>query len=532
MQIATIMYENRKDLANTETGDGWKYHGRGYFQYTGRYNYSTYGEKFGVDLKNNPDLAAEPEMAAKLAIAYWKEKVPESARLDARAAGEAINGGPNGARDRVVASRQWKTTITPELVRDIETGTLTLSQLATRDVEDLTIGRIQKNLNGLGIADARGQELVVDGIRGGPGSRTNEAIAAFRMQTSLQGQLTKEQTPAELLAATETVLDARQPMRGFTRTLEETSTLVPGPKAESAPPMVNRMPDFLLPGTAPDSTASTPIARSLVNPTTLPHPSSASLQSGDRGPAVQTLQEHLHTLGARDAQGRSLEPDGEFGHRTRQAVEQFQLWTGLEPTGIADPETLRTLQNHAQSAARRQQGFALGGHPTENLQPSTQNLADAAIPSPRETLDTAAPSTLAGSAAPGKPIQPMTQPETPSPLRPFNDIRHPQHALYAELKSCLPDYVSEARLAQFTTAAHVAGIKPGQLESIHIDAERAALTSRPGWTQAVVDMSANSPPLQESLERAQTFDLEQTRQAGQQANRPLPEQVHVPVMEH
>lgn len=50
-------------------GDGWKFHGRGYFQYTGRYNYQIFGDKFGVDLVSDPDKAADPEMAARLAIA-------------------------------------------------------------------------------------------------------------------------------------------------------------------------------------------------------------------------------------------------------------------------------------------------------------------------------------------------------------------------------------------------------------------------------------------------------------------------------
>lgn len=126
-QIATIAYENRKDLANTEPGGGWKYHGRGYFQYTGRYNYETFGKKFGVDLVHNPDQAAEPEIAARLAIAYWAEKVPVAARTDARLAGAAVNGGDNGAADRVAASRQWSKTITTELVSDIQSGNITPS---------------------------------------------------------------------------------------------------------------------------------------------------------------------------------------------------------------------------------------------------------------------------------------------------------------------------------------------------------------------------------------------------------------------
>lgn len=53
-KIAHVLYGNRRDLDNTEPGDGWRYHGRGYFQYTGRYNYRTFGEKYGYDLEGNP----------------------------------------------------------------------------------------------------------------------------------------------------------------------------------------------------------------------------------------------------------------------------------------------------------------------------------------------------------------------------------------------------------------------------------------------------------------------------------------------
>ena len=137
-KIATVLYENRGkgDLGNTEPGDGYKYHGRGFFQYTGRYNYQVFGDKFGVDLINNPEQASDPITAAKLAVAYWKDVVPEKYRTDPRAAGESINGGPNGAAARVAASEGWSTTITPELVNDIKSGKVKLEKLSTMGVDE------------------------------------------------------------------------------------------------------------------------------------------------------------------------------------------------------------------------------------------------------------------------------------------------------------------------------------------------------------------------------------------------------------
>ena len=122
-EIFKVMYENRKDLGNTQPGDGYKYHGRGYLQFTGRYNYTEYGKMFGVDLKNNPDIAAEPEMAAKLAIAFWKHEVPKHLRENVREAAEIINGGTNGMEKRVLRSKEWEKVITPELILEMQQKT-------------------------------------------------------------------------------------------------------------------------------------------------------------------------------------------------------------------------------------------------------------------------------------------------------------------------------------------------------------------------------------------------------------------------
>lgn len=60
-------------------GGGKKYKGRGYIQLTHDYNYKKYGDIIGVDLLNNPDLAADPTNAAKIALAYWDSRVSKEA---------------------------------------------------------------------------------------------------------------------------------------------------------------------------------------------------------------------------------------------------------------------------------------------------------------------------------------------------------------------------------------------------------------------------------------------------------------------
>jgi putative chitinase len=52
-----------------------KYHGRGYIQLTHDYNYKKYGDELGIDLLKNPELAMQGDVAAKIAVSYWKQNV-------------------------------------------------------------------------------------------------------------------------------------------------------------------------------------------------------------------------------------------------------------------------------------------------------------------------------------------------------------------------------------------------------------------------------------------------------------------------
>jgi predicted chitinase len=67
-------YEGRKDLGNTQSGDGVRYKGRGFIQLTGRYNYRKAGQALGVDFEGRPELAAVPANAARVAGWYWTDR--------------------------------------------------------------------------------------------------------------------------------------------------------------------------------------------------------------------------------------------------------------------------------------------------------------------------------------------------------------------------------------------------------------------------------------------------------------------------
>ncbi len=96
-------YEGRRDLGNTEPGDGPRFKGRGLLQLTGRANYKDYSDALGVDLVDNPTLAAQPALSLKIACEYWKRNNinPDCDRDDLLIVSRKINGHPpNGLNDR------------------------------------------------------------------------------------------------------------------------------------------------------------------------------------------------------------------------------------------------------------------------------------------------------------------------------------------------------------------------------------------------------------------------------------------------
>lgn len=95
-------YEGRRDLGNTQAGDGARFHGRGIFQLTGRFNYRRFGEAIDVDLEREPERAKEPEISLRVALAYWRERGCNAAADadDVVAVTKLINGGRNGLAER------------------------------------------------------------------------------------------------------------------------------------------------------------------------------------------------------------------------------------------------------------------------------------------------------------------------------------------------------------------------------------------------------------------------------------------------
>jgi predicted chitinase len=67
-------YEFKKNIGNTQLGDGPNFKGRGFIQLTGRDNYHRSGKALGLPLEEHPSLASEPKIAARTAVWYWNSR--------------------------------------------------------------------------------------------------------------------------------------------------------------------------------------------------------------------------------------------------------------------------------------------------------------------------------------------------------------------------------------------------------------------------------------------------------------------------
>ncbi|MGF6712202.1 putative chitinase [Luteibacter sp. W1I16] len=173
----------KKNLGNTEPGDGWTFHGRGYVQLTGRAGYEKMGKELGLDLVNHPELAEDKEVAAKIAIQYWKDRVQANGhQTDVDAACKDINGGHNGLGARRNAAEAWQNAIEkgykpggPEAMPTTAKASHGMSKEKTEHVQTL--------LNAHGYTDSAGHPLKVDGHAG---KETRLSIERFQADHHLK----------------------------------------------------------------------------------------------------------------------------------------------------------------------------------------------------------------------------------------------------------------------------------------------------------------------------------------------------------
>ena len=101
--IANIIYANRNGNGDVQSGDGYRYRGRGLIQITGKANYAALVKQLGVDVVAAPDKLTTYALAAESAAAWWKNHgLNEIADTDdVTRITRIINGGTNGLEDRI-----------------------------------------------------------------------------------------------------------------------------------------------------------------------------------------------------------------------------------------------------------------------------------------------------------------------------------------------------------------------------------------------------------------------------------------------
>lgn len=101
-QIANAVYGGRMGNGPPESGDGWRYRGRGLIQLTGRANYAEAGKALGVDLVAKPELLESALWACLAAAWFWSSRglneLADAGRFDDIT--QRINGGQNGREER------------------------------------------------------------------------------------------------------------------------------------------------------------------------------------------------------------------------------------------------------------------------------------------------------------------------------------------------------------------------------------------------------------------------------------------------
>src|SRR4051812_8202553 len=100
-------YEGRKDLGNTQKGDGRRFKGRGRIQITGRANYEAIAKALDIDCVNNPDLLAAPPNSERASGFWWSPHGCSAFCTHNASEGlpRRINGGLNGFDERKLLYR-------------------------------------------------------------------------------------------------------------------------------------------------------------------------------------------------------------------------------------------------------------------------------------------------------------------------------------------------------------------------------------------------------------------------------------------
>ena len=114
-KIANRVYGGKMGNGDWNSGDGYKFRGRGFIQLTGRNNYTALtkwakANGINVDYVENPDLLLREADALIAALWFWTAN-DLNKYADADDVGivtRRINGGTNGLKDRIIQTNKFK----------------------------------------------------------------------------------------------------------------------------------------------------------------------------------------------------------------------------------------------------------------------------------------------------------------------------------------------------------------------------------------------------------------------------------------
>jgi putative chitinase len=101
-KIANVIYANRMDNGDTDSGDGWRFRGGGILQLTGRYNYTEFAKEMEMSPEEAVDYVRTKKGALDSACWFWDTNGLNKYcdNRDVKGATKRINGGYIGLEDR------------------------------------------------------------------------------------------------------------------------------------------------------------------------------------------------------------------------------------------------------------------------------------------------------------------------------------------------------------------------------------------------------------------------------------------------
>jgi len=111
-KIANKVYSGRMGNGAESSGEGWKFHGRGFIQLTGKENYTAFTKSIGEDCIANPDLVASKYALASAAWFFNKNglhKMADGGANDTTVTSitKRVNGGTIGLPDRIKHFKEY-----------------------------------------------------------------------------------------------------------------------------------------------------------------------------------------------------------------------------------------------------------------------------------------------------------------------------------------------------------------------------------------------------------------------------------------